>query len=94
MIDKTSEQVAKVVQDMLRKSPGGAQVRVLTDEVREDQSDRGWWYVPVSIHRDLERMGLIYDTLSAVEEALLESDQLSVLLVPRILPYQKWSDVA
>jgi hypothetical protein len=94
MIDATKEQVAKAVQDNLREIPGAKQVRVLVDEVRKDQSESGWWYVPVSIHRDTENMGLIYTALSEVEETLLEHEGLSVLLVPRIIPFQKWSDVA
>lgn len=82
--------VAKLVQERLRLQGAlTSRVRVLADEVREESSDGRWWFVPVSIHRDPENMSLIYEALSSVEEAIEKDDQVSVLLVPRIIPFQK-----
>ncbi len=94
MIADDPRVVAKAVQDRLRKSPVGMRLRVLADEIRRETTDGVWWYVPVSIHRDPEHMGEIYDALSIAEEHLEEEDHVTVLLVPRILPFAAWQDIA
>jgi hypothetical protein len=93
MIAHDPHWVAKVVQDRLRQSPLGQRLRVLAEDVRQETTDGVWWYVPVSIHRDPERMAEIYDMLSELEEQL-EEDEVPVLLVPRIMPFERWQDIA
>jgi hypothetical protein len=95
MVASGPHQIAKIVQDQLRESgPHGRRVRVLAEEIaQESGSGNGpWWYVPVSVHRDAENMAQIYETLSGVEESLEENEHLFVLLVPRIIPFQKWEE--
>jgi len=85
--------VAKMVQTALRgRNAHAARARVIADEVTRHPD--GMWYVPVSVMRDTEHMALIYQAFSEVEDALEERENLDVLLVPRIIPFQKWEDVA
>ncbi|MBY0311641.1 MAG: hypothetical protein K2W85_06205 [Phycisphaerales bacterium] len=84
--------VAKNVQEMLiAKNAHTAKARVLGDEVWHDAD---LWYVPVSVQRDTEWMATIYDTFSEIEEELEEQKGLRVLIVPRIVPFQRWSETA
>lgn len=94
MVALDPHRIAKLVQDRLREHVATLRVRVLADEVRMESSDGQWWYVPVSIHRDPENMALVYERLSSVEESIEQKEQVSVLLVPRIIPFQKWQDIA
>ena len=57
MPTESPQYIAKVVRERLRSIPMGDRVVVLADEVRPQPEDGGWWYVPVSIHRDTEFMG-------------------------------------
>ncbi len=88
--------IGKLVQDRLTRAgvPSLRRVRVLTDEIRHEVTDGNWWYVPVSIHRDTEAMAAIYEGLSDIEMELQDKESTSVLLVPRIIPFQKWEDIA
>ncbi|MEZ6235118.1 MAG: hypothetical protein R3B68_13100 [Phycisphaerales bacterium] len=87
--------VAALVQEQLRSDQRFAvrSVRVLADEITKP-SDGSFWYLPVSIHRDTENMATIYEALSSIESVLESTHGVRVLLVPRIIPFQKWQDVA
>jgi len=85
--------VAKMVQAALRGcNPHAARARVIADEVSRHPD--GMWYVPISVMRDTEHMAAIYEAFSEVEDTMEERESLDVLLVPRIIPFQKWEDVA
>lgn len=94
MVASGPHEVAKIIQEKLRDQGSlGRRVRVLAEDVAQESGQGGsWWYVPVSIHRDVENMAEIYETLSGVEESLEENEHLFVLLVPRIIPFQKWEE--
>lgn len=86
--------IAGLVQDRLRSGPGPVRsVRVLADEVAREAGEETW-YVPVSLHRDPEFMGLIYGAFSSIEEELERDKGLFVLIVPRIVPFQRWAEIA
>ncbi|MBX3364247.1 MAG: hypothetical protein KF866_05715 [Phycisphaeraceae bacterium] len=87
--------IADLIQRQLREGRYTRRVRVLGDDMtsRVVGSDEVW-YVPVSVHRDAEHMSMIYDGLSDVEENLIKEHGLRVILVPRIIPFHRWEDVA
>jgi len=87
------EIAARIQRILNEKYVGPARPRVLADEVRLAGDAAKMWYVPVSIHRDTEHMYLVYQALSEAEEQL-EADDIEVLLVPRIIPFQKLEDIA
>ncbi len=94
MTDTQTLEVAKRIQRILDgKQVGPARPRVLTDDIERPASDDGLWYIPVSIHRDTEHMYLVYQAFSETEEEM-ENQGVEILLVPRIIPFEKLQDSA
>jgi hypothetical protein len=94
MTDARVLDVAKRIQKILDgKKVGPARPRVLTDDIERPGGEDGLWYIPVSIHRDTEHMYLVYQAFSETEEEM-ESQGVEILLVPRIIPFEKLQDSA
>lgn len=91
--EQLAKQVALLVQRALNADTFGRRVRVLADEVRFQKDDGGWWYVPVTVHRDEEVMASVYLAMSDTEVKLMKKN-LHVLLVPRIIPFSRNKDAA
>lgn len=78
-----------------RPSPSASiarRIRVAAQDIaKERDGSESWWYVPVQVAEDPEYMSQIYEAMSDVEDRLA-SEGLTVLLVPRITPFARWSD--
>jgi len=94
MIDVETLEIANRIQKILNgKNVGPARPRVDTDKIERPGGEGGLWYVPVSIHRDTEHMYLVYQAFSETEEEM-ENQGVEILLVPRIIPFEKLQDSA
>jgi hypothetical protein len=71
-----AEAVRKYIKD---QHPGGATFEVMEPDIRKE---RYWWYVPVRPSVEPMQRYAYYEALTAVEEALMEHEHLTVFLVP------------
>ena len=78
----TTEQVIDAVRKHLKdKHPGGATLEVVPESVRQD---REWWYVTIQPSIRPPKRFEYYEALAEVENELVKSEQITVLLVPTI----------
>lgn len=76
----SEKEIVEIVGRYLKyKHPGGATLEALTQGVRHEQD---WWYVSVRPSIEPERRYEYYEALADVENALEESEHLTVLLLP------------
>jgi hypothetical protein len=76
----SEKEIVEIVGRYLKdKYPGGATLEALAQGVRHEQD---WWYVPVRPSVEPERRYEYYEALADVENALEESEHLTVLLLP------------
>ncbi len=74
------KEIVEIVERYLKdKHPGGATLEALPQGVRHKQD---WWYVSVRPSVEPERRYGYYEALADVENALEESEHLTVLLLP------------
>jgi len=84
MVANSNENVARLVQEYLKRSPGEAkEVRVVAEDVRLGDSADEWWWVPVLFNQDPYKRYFFYELFSDIEEQLEEKEHLNVLLIPR-----------
>ncbi len=79
--------IAKIVQDRLRDSKSTALfARVIADQVRPAGRAEPFWYVPVAYQQDPNAVYQLFEVFSSIEEELEASEQINILIVPRLLP--------
>lgn len=74
--------IEAVRKHLLGRNPGGATLEVLSDGIRHEQD---WWYVPIRPSFQPPRRYEYYETLAEVENEVLKSDHLTVLLLPALV---------
>jgi hypothetical protein len=85
MMIAKAEEIARLVEDRLRREPSTDRVKVVADEVRLEPEGQDVWLAPVAYQQDVHSAYQYFDAFTRIEEEL-EEKQICVLLVPRILP--------
>lgn len=82
MAELTAQTVAELVRQQLAgRHPSGLTIEVVEDKVLKIDT---WWQVPVRPDVWPEKTFEYYDTLAEVEENLMETHQLNILLSPMV----------